>query len=122
MKVIEAIKQIDNLKPNTYSDEEKIVWLSRLDYLVKREILDTHEGETVSFGGYDTDTDAQTELLVPLPYDEMYLRWLEAQIDYANGEYSKYNNSIEMFGVSYRGYRNYYNQTHAPKGEKLKYF
>lgn len=122
MKVIEAINQIDNLKPNTYSDEEKTAWLSRLDYLVKREILDTHEGGTILFGGYDADADAQTGLMVPPPYDEMYLRWLEAQIDYANGEYSKYNNSIEMFNASYRGYSNYYNRTHAPKGGKLKYF
>lgn len=123
MKLIEAISKIDNLKHNTYTHEDKVAWLSRLDYMVKQEIMDTHEdNEGAGFIGYDTDSDVETELLVPPPYDEVYLRWLEAQIDYANGEYSKYNNSIAMFNASYQGYSNYYNRTHMPKGSKLKYF
>lgn len=123
MKLIEAISKIDNLKHNTYTHEDKVAWLSRLDYMVKQEIMDTHEdNEGAGFIGYDTDSDVETELLVPPPYDEVYLRWLEAQIDYANGEYSKYNNSIAMFNASYQGYSNYYNRTHMPKGSRLKYF
>ena len=123
MKLIEAISKIDNLKHNTYTHEDKVAWLSRLDFMVKQEIMDTHEdNEGAGFTGYDTDSDVETELLVPPPYDEVYLRWLEAQIDYANGEYSKYNNSIEMFNASYQGYSNYYNRTHMPKGSSLNYF
>lgn len=123
MKLIEAISKIDNLKHNTYTHEDKVAWLSRLDFMVKQEIMDTHEdNEGAGFVGYDTDSDVETELLVPPPYDEVYLRWLEAQIDYANGEYSKYNNSIAMFNASYQGYSNYYNRTHMPKGSKLRYF
>lgn len=122
MKLIEAISKIDNLKHNTYTHEDKVAWLSRLDFMVKQEIMDTHEdNEGAGFLGYDTDSDVETELLVPPPYDEVYLRWLEAQIDYANGEYSKYNNSIAMFNASYQGYSNYYNRTHMPKGSRMKY-
>lgn len=123
MKIIEAIDRIDALKHNTYSQSEKIAWLSRLDSMVKRLIIDTHEdAEDVSFTGYDDSTDIRTELLVPAPFDEMYIRWLEAQIDYANGEYGKYNNSILMYQAAYDGYFNYYNRSYAPKGKKIKYF
>ena len=123
MKIIEAINQIDSLKHNTYSQRDKILWLSRLDSMVKRLIIDTHEGgEDVIFTGYTETTDPETELLVPAPFDEMYLRWLEAQIDYANGEYGKYNNSILMYQTSYDGYSNYYNRNHMPKGKSIKYF
>lgn len=116
MKLIEAISKIDNFKHNTYTQEDKVAWLSRLDELVKLEILDTHvDGEGAGFSGYDTQTNVETELLVPPPYDEMYLRWLEAQIDYANGEYDRYNNSMEMFNAAFRGYSSYYNRTHMPK-------
>ena len=121
MKIIEAINEIDSLKHNTYSQDNKVSWLSRLDAMVKREIIDTHEGE-VTFTGYDSLTDLQTELLIPAPYDEAYLRWLEAQIDYNNGEYDKYNNAIEMFETAFEGFRNYYNRTHMPKGKKFKFF
>ena len=123
MKIIEAINRIDALKHNTYSQNDKVNWLSRVDHMIKRHIIDTHEGaEEVSFTGYDDQTDLQTELLAPPPYDELYLRWMEAQIDYHNGEYGKYNNAVEMFNTSYASYQSYYNRTHMPKGKKFKYF
>ena len=123
MKIIEAITKIDSLKHNTYSEMDKVGWLSRLDHMVKKHIIDTHEGgEEVTFTGYDDSTNLQTELLVPAPYDEVYLRWMEAQIDYYNGEYERYNNAIDLFNTAYEGYQNYYNRTHMPKGKKLKFF
>ncbi len=122
MKIMEAINRIDSLKHNAYSQSDKVAWLSRLDEMVKKNIIDTHEGDEVTFTGYDDSTDLQTELLIPAPYDEVYLRWMEAQIDYHNGEYDKYNNAIEMFNTAYEGYRNYYNRTHMPKGKKFKFF
>ena len=123
MKIIEAINRIDSLKHNTYSQNDKVAWLSRLDSMVKRLIIDTHEGgEETVFTGYDDRTDLETELLVPAPFDEVYLRWLEAQIDYHNGEYDKYNNAIEMYQTAYDGYANYYNRQHMPLGTAIKYF
>lgn len=122
MTIIEAISNIDALKTNAYTQSDKVKWLSRLDWRVKREIIDTHEGESVSFTGYDDDTDLDTVLLVPAPYDEVYLLWLEAQIDYTNGEYDKYNNSITMFNTAYSDYERYYNRTNMPKGISLRFF
>ena len=123
MKIIEVINRIDSLKHNTYTQNDKVAWLSRLDSLIKRLIIDTHEGgEKVTFTGYDDKTDLNTELLVPAPFDEMYLRWLEAQIDYHNGEYDKYNNAVLMYQTAYDGYANYYNRNHMPLGKKIKYF
>lgn len=122
MKIIEAINAIDALKHNTYTQHEKLQWLSRLDWMVKREIVDVHEGEEVTFEAYDDQTDPETELLVPAPYDEVYMRWMEAQIDYHNGEYGKYNNSITMFNEAYKAFSNYYTRTHMPKGKRLKFF
>ena len=123
MKIIEAINRIDNLKHNTYTQNEKLEWLSRLDSMVKRLIIDTHEGgEDVTFDGYNPETNPETEMLVPAPFDEIYLRWMEAQIDYANGEYDKYNNAILMYQTVYDNYANYYNRNHMPKGKGFKYF
>ena len=123
MTIMDAIYRIDELKPNSYSQSEKIKWLSSLDGLIKSKIIDTHEGgEAVIFSGYDENTELGTELLVPAPYDDVYLRWLETQIDYANGEYGKYNNSAIIFNTAYTEYANYYNRTHMPKGAKFKFF
>lgn len=116
MKIYEAITQFDARQFNTYSDGDKIQWLSKLDQMVKRHIIDTHEGkEEIPFPEYNNSTDIQnTQLLVPSPYDEMYFRWLEAQVCYHNGEYDKYNNAIIMFNTDYESYAAYYNRTHMP--------
>lgn len=115
MKIIEAINSLDALKFNTYSQDDKVQWLSRLDSMVKRQIIDTHEGaDAVSFDGYTADTPLDTILLVPAPYDEVYLRWMEAQIDYHNGEYNKYSNAIIMFNTAFEAYQKHYNSAYNP--------
>lgn len=123
MKIIEAINKIDDLKSNTYEQGDKVVWLSRLDGRVKHDLIDTHEGgEGISFTGYSVESDLETQLLIPEPYDEIYLLWLEAQIDYHNGEYTKYNNSMETYLAAWGAYRNHYNRTHMPKGCGMTFF
>ena len=123
MTIIEAINKVDDLKHNTYSQRDKVGWLSRLDSMVKRLVIDTHGGGAgVSFNGYDEGTDLDSELLIPEPFDEAYLRWMEAQIDYQNGEYDRYNQSMLMFKAEYDGYARWYNRNHMPLGGKMKYF
>lgn len=121
--IMDVLCRIDELKPNSYTQSEKIRWLSTLDGVIKREIIDTHEdGENIVFEGYGEDVDLSTKLIVPAPYDDIYLRWLEAQIDYTNGEYGKYNNSITAYNDAYNLFARYYNRTHMPKSKgKFKY-
>lgn len=124
MTIIEAIDKTDASKPNTYEQVEKIRWLSNLEWTIKREIIDTHEGgEKIEFNGYTEDTPNETQLIVPAPYDELYIKWLEAQIDYANGEINKYNASIAMYNTYLTSFANYYNRNHMPiKKTGIKYF
>lgn len=123
MTISDALGRIDALKHNTYSQEDKILWLSTVDGHVKKKIIDTHEGaEAVRFEGYGADTPLETELLVPAPYDELYLRWLEAQIDYHNGDYGKYNNAIVLYNTVFDAFRNDYNRNHMPLGRGFRYF
>lgn len=123
MTIIEAIALVDNLKPNTYTQDDKIRWLSKLDGVVKAEIIDTHEGGSeVAFDGYDENTPLDTVLLVPAPYDDIYRFWLEAQIDYTNADFDKYNNSSTRYNAEYSAFERYYNRTHKPLTTRLKFF
>lgn len=123
MTIMEAINKIDVLKPNGYTPTEKTRWLSTLDGRIKTNIIDTHEGgEGVVFNGYDDETPLDTVLLVPAPYDDIYIHYLEMQIDYTNSEYGKYNNSMAMYESAYSAFANHYNRTHMPKGKKFKFF
>lgn len=116
MKVIEAIQKTNDLKSNTYDQAHKVEWLSRLDAMVVKHIINAHEGgENVTFSCYNEETDLETVLLIPEPYDDIYLRWLEAQIDYYNGEYGRYNNSMMAFQSVWENYAGYYRRNHMPK-------
>ena len=123
MTITGAINRVDGIKPNGFRLEEKIRWLSALDGSVHK---DLHEGylnaAQTEFGGYDEKTPLTRELLVPYPYDEMYVRFLEAQIDYANGEYEKYNNSIALFNAAWSAYEKYFRRTHKSETKGFVHF
>lgn len=123
MTINEAITRLDSLKPNGYSQSDKIGWLSIVDGMIKNNIIDTHEGgEDVTFNEYNDDTPLDTELIVKAPYDELYISWLSSKVDYYNGEYLRYNNNIVRYNDTLTAYANHYNRTHMPKGKKHKYF
>lgn len=114
MKICEAIRQTDELKPNQYSDEQKIRWLAELDGKIVKELIDAKSGEkSTAFEGYNEDTDTNTELLVPEPYSNLYVLWLMSKIDFFNAEYDRYNNSAMAFNEAYEGYWGYYSRTQA---------
>lgn len=122
MTIDEAINTLDSQKTNTFSRQDKLRWLSRLDETIYRELILTHEGPAPAFSGYDEKTDPKTTLLVPSPWDEIYLRYLQAQIDYANGEMTRYANGAALYNACLAAYTNFYNRTHAPKGGRWRYF
>lgn len=115
MTIQEAIDRVDELKPNQYTDAEKLKWLSELDGRVDRDILSNYEGYVPgAYEEYDEETDPNMELLVEPPYDEMYIHFLMSKIDYHNAEYTRYNNSANMFNTMFAGYAQEYLKTHMP--------
>lgn len=125
MKISEALERIDASKPNTFESGEKIEWLARLDARIHSEIIMTHEHkpEDENFTAYSAATDGNTELLAEYPYDNLYIYYLESQIDYYNGEMAKYNNSAAMFNNAYAEYANYINRKKMPLTKaEMRYF
>ena len=122
MKIRDVIEQVDRLRRNTYEQKDKIRWLSQLDWRVKHQVIDTSkEGESMAFSGYNEDTDPDTELLVAEPYDEIYLRYLEAQIEYYDQQEDRYNNAIALFDEAWDRFAKWYIRTHTAKTYKLKF-
>ncbi|MBR3963877.1 MAG: hypothetical protein IKJ80_00530 [Clostridia bacterium] len=116
MTIAKVLERIDSLVQNTYTAQDKIAWLSRLDAMIKKTVIDTHEGaEITTFEGYDDRTDKNTELIVPEPYDDIYLYWLESQINYYNGEYDRYNTTLLMYQAALEAFGDYYRRDHMPK-------
>lgn len=111
MTIREAIDRANNLQFNTYTDAEKINWLSRLDERVALLVWGT---SSAAGPWYTEGMDKDTELIVPSPFDEMYIYWLMAQMSYANGEIEKYNNAIALYNTEYEAYSNWYHRDNMP--------
>ena len=126
MTIQEVLDAVDQLVPNAFSFEEKVAWLSTLDGMIKAEIIDTHEGaEKVSFEGYDVRIQhiEDSVLLAPEPYaHDLYVKYLQSQMDYFNGESKRYNNSLAAFEAAYTAFARWYNKTHLPISKKRKYW
>ena len=121
MTIIEALNMADALKPNTYDQMTKIQWLSQLDLMVKHDVYDTHDVVSPIFSGYNQDTPLDTVLLIPSPYDRVYQRWLDAQIDLANGEIDRFNASILLFNKDYTEFINDFSRKYRHKNKSQRF-
>ena len=121
MTIKECIDLVDNVKPNQYSIEDKVAWLSFVDGIIINDVLKTHEGydgKYDEFEGYSADK-LGTKLIAEFPYDNLYPAFMKMKIDEENGETARYNNSATMYN-SYMGiFKKQYNKTHMPLGERF---
>lgn len=185
---------VDEIKPNAFSDDTKLVWLNEVEGQVQTEVFLLNEREVVEYnlsatvttpitfpddhtmgiadkdvlkkfrpGGLLTfspgspyaanaktdiaiqgvnadgllfpegtfsvtgDTEVSTELtfdgstselLVEPPHSKLYAEYLMARIDYANGEYDKYQNSMQMFNAFWGEFMRWFARTYCPAGRR----
>ena len=100
-----VIEYVDEIKPNAFSNEAKTQWVNECEGLVQTEVLLLADTELISYS-YDTDKDK--ELLVKHPHVKIYWAYLTAMIDFANGEYNKYQNTMQMFNAFFSEYMRWF--------------
>lgn len=116
MTIKDCIDIVDNNKPNQYTIKDKVSWLSFIEEIIINDVLKTHEGydgRYDTFTGY-TEDKISVKLIVPSPYDRLYIEYLKMMIDKENGETARYNNSAASFNTYMSEYRKYYNKMHMP--------
>ncbi len=115
MTVQDAILRADALRPNTFSEDMKFLWLSELDGRIKTEIFDTHAGyENIVYPSYNLGNRTEA-LFVPEPYSDMYIYWLFMKMDFMNGEFDRFNNDAMLYNTAYLAFANFVNRTHEAK-------
>ena len=58
--------------------------------------------------------DNSDELFVPAPHDKLYRYFLEAMIDYHNGETNRYMNASQLFNDAWDDFITYICYVYAP--------
>lgn len=118
MTVREVISMVDDVKPNAFDTATKVKWLDGLEGTLASEVFLMAPAEAIQLrldeGGLDR------ELLISPPYDDIYELWLEAQIDRANGEYSKYQNTMQFYNARRGDFISWFCQTWDPAQGYMK--
>lgn len=125
MTIEDVLDEVTALKTHQYTDAQVVKWLHRLDVKILNDIINQHyhfdengdlEGDVDTPDAYSAEAEeVDTELLVEDPYSELYIPYVYAMIDFNNGEFSRYNNSMVMFNSMLQDYANWYNRSYMPK-------
>ena len=106
MTVTDTISQADELRLNTISDEQKAAWVMGLDQQI---------GERIDVASYVQSWPAgDGELLLPAPYDRVYVLYLCSQIDYYNNETALYGNDKAVYDEAMSEAMAWWRRQHCP--------
>ena len=112
MTINEAIARVDDLRDNTVRTDIKISCLQMVDQQVYEEIIKTREGaDAVTFPDY-SDNNGEQVLLVPPPYDMLYVYRLEAEICYKNQEIDRQANALTRYNELMDAFAKQYAREH----------
>ena len=112
MTINEAIARVDDLRDNTMAPNIKIAWLEMVDQQVYNEIIKGRVGaDAVTLPDY-SDDNGQRVLLVPPPYDMLYVYRLEAEICYRSEEIDRQANALTRYNELMDAFAKQYAREH----------
>ena len=112
--VNDVIKYVNDIKPNAFTDETLTEWLSECEGSIQTEILCIASGDVVTYSYADNK---DTELIVKPPHDKLYGFYLLAMIDFAHGEYKKYENTMQLFNAALSEFAKWFVRTHSKEAK-----
>ena len=106
----QALTRIDAICPNAWDETAKLLWLNECESMIQTRILGTAPEQCIT---YNADTDRSTKLLVPAPFDRLYVYYVIAMCDYAAHETAHYADSMMLFNAALDEYAKWYQRTNG---------
>ena len=118
MKLTDAISQAVLLTGAAVDQSVMCRWLSELDGQLSLTLYKTDAIINYQMPGENEESPV---LLVPYPWDGMYIHYLEAMCYYTTGDFGRYQNSMAMFNLGEKRFREWCIRMHYPAlGDTLK--
>lgn len=106
----QALTRIDAICPNAWDETAKLLWLNECESMIQTRILGVVPEQCIT---YDADTDRSTALLVPAPFDRLYVYYVIAMCDYAAHETAHYADSMMLFNAALDEYAKWYQRANG---------
>lgn len=116
LTVMDVLDYVDEVKPNSYSRRVKLIWLRELEFRVQTDVMLLAAESTVTVPDDDTH-----ELLVPLPWAEIYYDYLFMKLSEHLEESSEQNNRATTFEAAYKRFERWYARTYAPANGQAQF-
>lgn len=116
MTVYDCIAMVDEVKPNAFPMNAKVMWLGQLEGRIANEIFMMAPAELRRFAYRNAAEDGYKELLVDPPYDDIYNAYLTAKVDSKNGEFNKLSTAAQSFNRIWDEFSAYIANTYNPAG------
>lgn len=132
MTVAGLIEQYNTERPNNVDDAHKVQWIKKIEQMIINEVILTHEhnpmdeiglqlqvsGSTLHIerGGtlsqHMDKFDLDTELIVPEPYDDIYMYFIDQRIALNQNDTRRFNSAAAMYNNALLQYQQFYNRTY----------
>lgn len=109
MTCYEIVSGIDNLRPNTESEQTKKEWINVLETKIAEHMTQFSECEVVL---------SNEKLLLGEEYRDMYIYYAVSMIDLKNQDIAMYNNSSAFFNDMFTSWKKKWRRENIPKARK----
>lgn len=120
MTAAAIIEQYNNERPNSVDTNLKLSWLLKCEQSVVDTIIKRHKGapSDEELDEYLNTFDLSSDMLVPEPYDDLYIYFIDQRVALNQNDTRRYNAAATLFNTAFLTYQQKYNREHLPLKER----
>ena len=115
MTVSEAIARAKQMRQGAIDFAQYLKWVNVIEGRVQTEIMNIKLQDIKEY----TKDDGDEQLLIPHPYDEVYIYYLCAMVDFFNEEIDLYMTDSQFFEEKFNDFKRAYSREHGTAGHQI---
>lgn len=120
MKLMGLIEHITQMRGQQFGTDVLTGWVNEIEAQAVDQVLSHGVQYDNEFKPYTYEYDCEKTLLIPDRFQDVYVNYLLAKIDFLNQETERYNNDVAMMEAAWKEYQGWYFRNHDLRS--LAYF
>lgn len=126
MTAAQIIDRYNDERKSTIPDDRKLKYLEEIERQIVEETVLTHELpedlKDVDWGTYFDAWDMDAEMLVPPPWDQLYIHYLDMKAAWGQRETKNLNMATTLFNDAMISFNGWYNRNNRPLRKREPWF
>ena len=119
MTIREVIAQAKAYRQPGIPEADMLQVINNVELRAIREVIRPRAGETETFEPY-TEEDMNSELLIPAPYDRVYVHAINSENDDRENQIGNLSNERRYYESDFANYASWYTRTHVREPRRLR--